>query len=723
MLRHNLKRRMKKYKYQLLIVLIGLAGYWQVAFMQYILKWDMIDQYFPCRYFVSECLRNKIFPFWNPYQHMGYAMHADPQSGVWYPFVWIFSLLGGYDIYANQLEFTLHIILAGIGMFLLINYFVKHDKTAFIIACCYMLSGFFISNAQHLGYILSGTWIPFVLLCYARLCKEVTIKSVVLCALAFYMQITGGYPAFTIVLSYSLLVIFGARVIADIRKKDMDGMKKFILRNFLFFILSLILACGLLISEYLSKDLITRSAKMPLAVSLLYPFSPQSLISCLLPLSSAKDPVFFDTDISMSNLYFGIFCFAFFIVSLFRKKTLFEKIVLFTGLFFLLAAFGKYTPVRTALYYAVPLMNLFRFPSIFRLFALICFLIVTAFTVKELLNGSQVLKKKFSLVLAVMLVMYVVLFIAFSIKTKMDVPDLFSFSFNQSISLVSFDQSIWLQSLISMVIIAAACFLFFRKNKFQFKYLCLFVMCDLFIAAQLNAPVTVIDNTKTTVLKNRMRVIPAKFPVPENSASYNYCDAASPISPLWRSMNTWFKKPAYDGYNNFKMKGYGQLEDEPELLQLLIKNKIAFFSDSYSFYNDTIRELNLLEKNPSHLFFKDDQKNKVLFQNLKCDSTDKASFITFNPEKIVVQSSTSHAQLLSLIQHDFPGWNIFLDGNAVQHFTSDYLFQTIYLPAGNHTVEYRFLRNDLRLLFFISVSALVLCVCFALFMRTKSTMS
>src|SRR5690349_17871769 len=121
----QLKNFFSEKKYWFFIVVVALAGYWQVAFFNNTLKWDMLDQYFPWRYFVSECLRGGILPFWNPYESWGYSILADPQSGVWYPVTWIISLLHGYDLYASQLDFVLHITLAGFGMFALIRHFTR----------------------------------------------------------------------------------------------------------------------------------------------------------------------------------------------------------------------------------------------------------------------------------------------------------------------------------------------------------------------------------------------------------------------------------------------------------------------------------------------------------------------------------------------------------------------------------------------------------------------
>ena len=98
--------------YHILLVL-AIIGYWQLSVMISPLKYDMTDQAFQWRYFIGECLRNHTLPLWNPYQHMGYPIHADPQGTAWYPVTWIIGYLAGYNISALSFDFILHIFLAG----------------------------------------------------------------------------------------------------------------------------------------------------------------------------------------------------------------------------------------------------------------------------------------------------------------------------------------------------------------------------------------------------------------------------------------------------------------------------------------------------------------------------------------------------------------------------------------------------------------------------------
>jgi len=55
---------------------------------------------------------------------------------------------------------------------------------------------------------------------------------------------------------------------------------------------------------------------------------------------------------------------------------------------------GGALPVRTFLYKWVPLMNAFRFPSIFRVFFIIGFLLIAAWSFKALKSNYAVNKKK-----------------------------------------------------------------------------------------------------------------------------------------------------------------------------------------------------------------------------------------------------------------------------------------------------------------------------------------
>jgi hypothetical protein len=210
----------KSYFPYVVLLIVVLISFFQVAFNLQPLKFDTIDCFFPWRFYIGECLQNGQLPYWNPYQDLGYPIHADPSSGAWYPVVWLIGSTFGYSIYSISFEFLLHIYLAGVGMFLLARTLKFETKFALMAGIAYMLSGFFVGNAQHLSYIISGCWLPFIIQQYLLLIEEKKAIHALQAGLFMFLSITGGYPAVTIILTYLLLTFYLIHVISLIRSKS-----------------------------------------------------------------------------------------------------------------------------------------------------------------------------------------------------------------------------------------------------------------------------------------------------------------------------------------------------------------------------------------------------------------------------------------------------------------------------------------------------------------------
>ena len=498
-------------------------------------------------------------------------------------------------------------------------------------------------------------------------------------------------------------------------------VKKLVLNNFLFLFLTLVLTSGMLISLFTGLQYFTRSQKLSLEIINQMPFAPQSLISCLLSLVTATDRVFIDSDISMSNLNFGTICFAAFLFSFFRKKDRKEKIILAGGIFFMLASFGAYTPVRKFLYDFVPLMDVFRFPSIFRLFTIICFMILAAFSLRDLFE-KKISIKTFRIVLISILIFYVLTTVIAFTKDPLLNLEYFNASFNSFVNGLNFWESAVIQSVLLFIVLLI--FLIVLRNDFnkKFKYLFWIVIADIFISAQLNIPVTATSDIATSKMNDRLAAMPQKFPIPKNQPAIMYSDSSGSFTPFWRNLGIFYKRPQFDGYNPFHLKGFEQLSNEPVTYNQVLSNNIAFFSDSYSFYSDTIRDAALLKLKPTHIFFRKDKKTKINFNKLETTPADQADFISFRPDKIKIQSHTSGATLFTLMQHNYPGWKVTVDGSKTPHFTSDYMFTTIFLPPGNHLIEYSFENRFILAGLIFTITSLLVC-CALLFAKRKNSES
>ncbi len=705
----------EKHLSYLFLLVIAIIGYWQIAFMQFPLKYDMIDGFYPWRYFIGECLKNHIMPLWNPYQGLGYPIHADPQSGVWYPFVWIIGFLYGYDIYSISFEFMLHIFLSGVGMYILAKTLKFENKVALFMGISYMFSGFFIGNAQHLTYIISGTWIPFIISSYIMIYKEKPVFNAVKTSFFIFMLIAGGYPAISFLTGYFLVFLFLFYLIKFIKNKNYKKLIFYLKINLLILTVTILLTSVILISIYNVLPYLTRANSLILDKALFDPLSPQCLISLILPFAVIRDMPFYDTDLSMSNVYFGLIPFIFFIVSLFIKKPKLIIIFLIYGLFALTASMGKYLPVREFLYNYVPFMNLFRFPSIFRLFVIICFIVVSGYGLDYFIKNKNKSFNPVKITAFIFLIIFFLLLVYSRYVGYLDIRnfinnELFIFSQNSFIR-----QHIAFQSIIQIIFLSIFIFLIFKikeRNKL-FRYLILLLIFDTILSAQLNGPYTVYyDNFKSKKVKKYSdNIFPKGFPLPSNKNIIEISDTGLGYGPLWRNLNIFNKQIACDGYNPFYFKNCAYLESSmPLLFKTTLSNYPVFLSDKI-FISDSIKTHYIEHKfNSKYIYLNKIDFFKIKKINLKWKDTfitDTVYITEFSPNKTVVKVRSSKNQLLTLLQNNYYGWKAFVNGKRTSILTSNLSFISVLVPYGKSDVAFVYNPKSVLIGFYISLISLI----------------
>jgi len=119
----------------------------------------------------------------------------------------------------------------------------------------------------------------------------------------------------------------------------------------------------------------------------------------------------------------------------------------------------------------------------------------------------------------------------------------------------------------------------------------------------------------------------------------------------------------------------------------------AWFVDEVKVVNSADEEIDALYTlNPATSVVIDHDK----FQNLDVfkflpDSTRTISLTEYGPEKLVYRSSTSVEQLAVFSEVYYEkGWNAYVDGDLVPHFRVNYILRSMIVPAGEHTIEFKF---------------------------------
>src|SRR5210317_1108262 len=164
-------------KYILLLLSTTLLGYFQLAFFVFHTKWDNLSAFFTYKYTAGWWWINGHIPLWDPYQNLGYPMHANPQGYVWYPITWLLNLPNGYSLYSLNIEVVFHLFLGAVGVFFLSQQFKVDKKWSFTSGVAYSFSGFALGTSHMIGFTIAYCWLPWVLLFTSLWLKDQSIRN------------------------------------------------------------------------------------------------------------------------------------------------------------------------------------------------------------------------------------------------------------------------------------------------------------------------------------------------------------------------------------------------------------------------------------------------------------------------------------------------------------------------------------------------------------------
>jgi len=175
------------------------------------IPYDIYGFHLPLISYVAQCVRKGVAPLWDPYTGCGVPIHADVTAQVFYPFTWLAILAGnlskeGKLYYWVETLDPLHMVMAGMFTFLLLRRMGLAKPAALMGASVYQLGAYFASQAQHLGGICTGAWLPLAILCAWELRVRLKWRWVALLALTMAMVILSGMPATAAVVVVTMML-------------------------------------------------------------------------------------------------------------------------------------------------------------------------------------------------------------------------------------------------------------------------------------------------------------------------------------------------------------------------------------------------------------------------------------------------------------------------------------------------------------------------------------
>jgi len=706
-----------------IILLVAILSFWPVSFFIYTFKWDMLDVVLPFRYFAGECIQNGIFPLWNPYQLTGSPVYADLQYPLWSPEVWLVALTTGYNIYVLHILFIFYIFLAGYGMYRLTFYFSGRCRTSLAIGISYMLSGFFVGHGQALFSIIGAVFLPWVVLYMLKNLANPSLYGTLKAALFIFLQVSTGYQAVTIITGYLLLILLFYYLF--FHHKDRNRILSIIKFNGLLILVVILLCIVIIIPVFEISHLNERlSTGLTYKKAIVFPFTLKSLISLFTPFATVKYPEFFGTDLSMSNMHFGLITLIAFTATIFKRKTGLQWVMLLFGFICFLASLGDALPFHHFFYHYLPLFNRLRMPAYFTLFAIFAILFSMGIHLPELLKQIDSYRKSMIVLFAFALG---ILFIFFTYSV-------FHINFAESIlhhvlqkpyliwDGLTFYENVAIQSVIQGILLILILITLVNKKLINFfgTVLPVIIVIEMMLAVNLNLHYTVISTDRPGELQEYLNSQPKGFPLPDNVSISDNSDKKLMNAPLWRNMGIFTKRISYSGFTSFILKPYNYLYDSlPVLKDTVLHNPLVYLSGS-------VHKIENLKDRHGDFSRKDLYIPDSVFSALPSDLNkdyynNKVNILSFSANSLEVQYLTDSSSILTVLQADYPGWRVKIDGKEVPHFKSNYLYLSVVAPPGNHQVMFEYENKTVVVSFIISYSVLFLLIILLIYLNFRSS--
>jgi CTP:phosphocholine cytidylyltransferase-like protein len=455
--------------------------------------------------------------------------------------------------------------------------------------------------------------------------------------------------------------------------------------NSFFLIISLLLSIVVIWSNLDVLPHISRGAKVSLEQTLWTPTTPQCYMSVFLPLPVHKSN-FFNTDISMRNIYIGVAHFAGIILLVrFLTRRMFISLAIPLAFFVLLSAGGYF---KTLAWKALPLTGFVRLNGEFTYFVILILLLSGAAGIQNLIKA-----KTSALPIGKFLFWVCCAIAAFSIILILSSKSSFLFhSIPKSSSLKNIlksfvdNTSFWDLFFIQATIQAATIFL---TQKFLVnKSTVLGLLCiNLIITTWLTLPFTGLGTKSKKEIQSVIDTFPRGI-TPQPLVSVNEASYIKPDDEMQFMLISSYSKRI--GYT------------KPDLYPIQLNKNISFYNDTslYSFI-----------KKQSFLFLSTDTAINT------ATNFDSAHILVLRSgpgyTKCIIKNNNYN--WITLLQNNYKYWQVKIDGKTTQSLTGFKTFITVPIKPGQHIVEFEFDPQPLKTalwinLFLFLVVAIILCI-------------
>ncbi len=154
---------------------------------------DARSLFYPWWEFARTAVLSGHLPLWDASSFSGYPFLSNPQVALFYPLNWPLLLLPVR--FGLSWHVLIHLVVAGLGMFLLVRQLSGSRAGAWLAALTFAFSGFMSARiwAGHIGLIATDVWLPWLLLGTAWSVQRKSIWAAIIGGLPLALAILAGH--------------------------------------------------------------------------------------------------------------------------------------------------------------------------------------------------------------------------------------------------------------------------------------------------------------------------------------------------------------------------------------------------------------------------------------------------------------------------------------------------------------------------------------------------
>ena len=306
-------------------------------------------------------------PLWNPFEHFGESVIANPNYMLFYPTTWLAWVLP--PAYGFTPHFVLHFFLLAAGAFLLARRIGLGPPACYLAGALFIFSGPVMSLGNFYNMLAAAAWMPLVILAADYQMRRGGWTGAAVFSGALTMQFFAGEPL-TGMASVSLALGWVLAFYANWRGPLQATANRVLAGRFL---LALLLTVGLAAVQLLPvlwRLGETGRAPLHFGAGFYWSLHPLKLLELLLPrfwgdvLSHWHLPwLYLDgREPFLLSLFIGVIPVGLALVAVLVRGDRATRFWGLAGAVALLSALGSFTPFCYVLYYVLPVFQMVRFP-------------------------------------------------------------------------------------------------------------------------------------------------------------------------------------------------------------------------------------------------------------------------------------------------------------------------------------------------------------------------